>query len=580
MAVVHWVLNELTDFPKCEVCGNPVIGTNVKSCFAGYKHLFCSKKCRYIVAHKNAAETNIKRYGFASPAQNKAVGLKISKIQLAFSDEKKRAILAKREATCMTKYGTTNGGWTEEAQKKIKQHFKEKIGSESWAGSKEFKTKVRETCRGRYGSDSWFGSAEFREKIPSILMKKYGVTNTFKLPEARVRRAIAALKRLYVSLSEGSSNVIPLFSESELLDLAIKDGKSVSSSVEFPWKCPKCGVEFTSKIDWNGFHRRKFAAWCPTCFPPLAGRSKVETEFAMFIGSIDPTMEVRVNVRDVITPLELDVYVPSKKIAFEFDGLFYHSESASRHVECDYHLRKTEMCEKIGIHLIHVFENEWMKNPQKEIVQARIKAALGQNGGIAKIEAHECYLDERLGKTKLNEFLDSNHLQGHCRHRSEDAAIGLRLKLNDELISVMLFSKSRLGKKLDEWELVRFCDKMGFQVSEEAIGKMLSHFEQTYHPRSLVSYADRRWTMNNGEDTVYDKLGFKLDHATSPDYWYWKEDDTRGLCLESRQKYQKHRLSKVLEVFDPSKTEVENMLDNGYHMIYDCGGLVYSKACS
>lgn len=32
---------------------------------------------------------------------------------------------------------------------------------------------------------------------------------------------------------------------------------------------------------------------------------------------------------------------------------------------------------------------------------------------------------------------------------------------------------------------------------------------------------------------------------------------------------------KILENFDPNKTEKENMLDNNYNIIYDCGNLVY-----
>ena len=80
--------------------------------------------------------------------------------------------------------------------------------------------------------------------------------------------------------------------------------------------------------------------------------------------------------------------------------------------------------------------------------------------------------------------------------------------------------------------------------------------------------------MNNGS-TVYDKLGFKLNHVSVPNYWYWK--DSRGMTIESRMKYQKHKLSKILENFDPEKSEIQNMLLNGFHLIYDCGNLVYVK---
>lgn len=33
----------------------------------------------------------------------------------------------------------------------------------------------------------------------------------------------------------------------------------------------------------------------------------------------------------------------------------------------------------------------------------------------------------------------------------------------------------------------------------------------------------------------------------------------------------KHLLKDKLEIFDENKTEIENMLDNNFNMIYDCG---------
>jgi len=43
----------------------------------------------------------------------------------------------------------------------------------------------------------------------------------------------------------------------------------------------------------------------------------------------------------------------------------------------------------------------------------------------------------------------------------------------------------------------------------------------------------------------------------------------------SRMKFQKHKLSNILEYFDPKLTEWENMQLNGYDRIWDCGNYVY-----
>jgi len=78
---------------------------------------------------------------------------------------------------------------------------------------------------------------------------------------------------------------------------------------------------------------------------------------------------------------------------------------------------------------------------------------------------------------------------------------------------------------------------------------------------------------------LYEKLRFRLDHKSRPDYWYWNYKKS-GFMLESRIKYQKHKLKTVLEKFNPAKSEVENMKDNGFYQIFDCGNFVFKKDCA
>ncbi len=72
---------------------------------------------------------------------------------------------------------------------------------------------------------------------------------------------------------------------------------------------------------------------------------------------------------------------------------------------------------------------------------------------------------------------------------------------------------------------------------------------------------------------MYYKLGFKKISNGTPNYWYFGKEYLRL----SRLKYQKHKLSKLINNFDPNKTEVENMKNNGYNRIFDCGNLVFAK---
>ncbi|MBR4316364.1 MAG: hypothetical protein IKP65_05310 [Alphaproteobacteria bacterium] len=70
-----------------------------------------------------------------------------------------------------------------------------------------------------------------------------------------------------------------------------------------------------------------------------------------FIKSIYP-YDIIENDKTMIKPYELDIYIPEKQVAIEFDGIYWHNEENKPK---NYHLMKTELCEEKGIHLIHIF---------------------------------------------------------------------------------------------------------------------------------------------------------------------------------------------------------------------------------
>lgn len=56
---------------------------------------------------------------------------------------------------------------------------------------------------------------------------------------------------------------------------------------------------------------------------------------------------------------ELDIYIPGLRLAIDFDGCYYHSTKFKDRM---YHMRKTDFCRKVGVRMIHVFEDGWKKN--------------------------------------------------------------------------------------------------------------------------------------------------------------------------------------------------------------------------
>ena len=123
----------------------------------------------------------------------------------------------------------------------------------------------------------------------------------------------------------------------------------------------------------------------------------------------------------------------------------------------------------------------------------------------------------------------------------------------------MTFSKSRFDKKYD-FELIRYCNKLDLTTVGGA-SKLLKHFQRN-HKGSIVSYANRRYSNGN----LYRQLGFNYKSSSVPNYWY-----SSGLNLLSRYECQKHKLKNVLKNFDESLSERDNMVNNGYYRIYDCG---------
>jgi glutaredoxin/very-short-patch-repair endonuclease len=259
--------------------------------------------------------------------------------------------------------------------------------------------------------------------------------------------------------------------------------------------------------------------------------------------------------RNIIPPQELDIYIPSLKLAFECDGLYWHSEQFK---EPNYHLNKTKECEKRGIRLIHVFEHEFINHPDK--VKSRICSLLGKN---QRIYGRQCELREISFKEGFS-FFEKTHIQGGCRSSS----VNLGLFFDKELVACMSFSKTRYTKSA-QFELIRYSTKL-FTTIVGGPSKLFKAFVKSHPTASIVSYSDKRWNTGN----LYNQLGFVRTHDSSPNYFYFNQ--SKGLFqVYSRIKFQKHKLTNLLERYDPNLTEYENMKNHGYERIWDCGNSVW-----
>ena len=414
-----------------------------------------------------------------------------------------------------------------------------KYGVEFTAQSQDLDKKREITCLKKYGTKRAQSSKIVRDKIKNSNLNRYGVENFSKLNKIE-------------TLNKFKQYLIPLFNEKKF----INDKNNLKNV--YKWKCKKCGNEFKDYIH-KTMHIREipYLPRCLNCYPYLAGESKQEKELLNFIKEIykDKIIE---NDRDLIKPYELDIVIPEKKIAFEFNGSFWHSENSPGY-EGNKCLMKSNLCEEKGYKLIHIWEYDWINPLKQNILKEKIKALLGINQ--TKIYARKCIIKEITSKEK-NEFLNLHHIQGEDKSK-----IKLGLFYENELVAVMTFGKPRFKSDVD-YELIRYATKSGYQVLGGA-GKLLSYFERNYNPKSIITYADRSYSQGN----MYRKIGFEELQPSAPNYHWVKGDE-----IYTRYQCQKHKLKNILgDKFDKNLSESKNMKNNRYYKIYDCGNLVFKK---
>ena len=421
--------------------------------------------------------------------------------------------------------------------------------------SKSRSDKTKATCLERYGVENPYQSNDVKSRIKKTMLERYGKasyaqTSEYKEKMKSVDRSSAILKcqktmkeKRYQQLLDDKS-VKPLFSLEDFL------AERYYAMRVWDWECKKCGTRFKSTIDGNVYRDYRTYARCPKCLPVIKGWSQAEKDFTNFIKSFG--IDLVEHDRTAIAPYELDVYVPSKNLAFEFDGLYWHSDINK---PANYHLDKTKACAKKGIKLIHVFEDEWKY--KMEITESRIKNLFGIYDKV--VYARKCSVKETHPKD-IKEFEDETHIQGHV-----PTIVNYGLYYEGKLVALMTFGVPRYDKSI-EYELIRFSVAKGWHIPGAA-SKLFSHFIKDYKPNSVVSYCDLRWSQGN----LYKTLGFKLMKTSKPNYFYVKSDRR-----ESRQKYQKRCLPRIFgSSVDMTKTEEQIMSEHGYHKIYDCGNLVF-----
>jgi len=269
--------------------------------------------------------------------------------------------------------------------------------------------------------------------------------------------------------------------------------------------------------------------------------------------------QILYNDREILNGKELDIYIPELKFAIEYNGLFYHSFIDKSIENKNKHLNKTNLCHENGIRLLHVREDQWKyKQP---IIKSMIKNIMGYTEN--RIYARQCII-KIPSLVETQKFLNNNHIQGFV-----GSSIKYGLYYNNELLSLISFGipRNKNIKKKYSWELLRFCNKLNVVVIG-GFSKLLKFF-QTNYSGNIISYCDR--SISNGN--VYLKHNFipliPIEQIKPGYSWTNKE------FVYSRESFQKHKLKNKLKIYDNNLSEFENMINNNYRILFDCGQIPF-----
>lgn len=489
----------------------------------------------------------------------------------------KECFVKNRRKTCMEKYGVDNPKKDKNVQLKQKENIEKKWGGKHYMHDKDVREKFNKTMLKKHG-------VEWPQQSKDISSKS---SLTFSLNPNK-EFIIKSRVNAQISKSEGEKSKIlekKLFVLEGVSEVFESNGKSSQYYTEEMFKkqvdlyksniiqkiievlpndinyidktsdskillsCDKCTNSF--KINQQLLKNRieRNSEICLICNPIFPENNQSINEVFSFVeGKYNGNISL--NETSVIPGLNIDIYIEELKIGIKFNSLGkYLDEYKSR----AFHLNQTKICTDKGIHLIHIWEDDWIY--KQEIVKSIISNKIGNSD---KIYARKCEVKEVIDNKLIKDFLVKNHIQGFVGSK-----VKIGLFYNDELVSMMNFGSLRtsLGQKNIEgsYELLRFCNKLNLSVVGGA-SKIFKFFLETFKPIEITSYSDN--SRNIGD--MYYHLGFKLIHNSDPNY-YWVIDGIRY----HRFNFRKDKL--IREGADPNKTEIQIMTERGSFRVFDSG---------
>lgn len=290
---------------------------------------------------------------------------------------------------------------------------------------------------------------------------------------------------------------------------------------------------------------------CKKC--KIHGTSKGEQELSAFIESLG--FHVVQNDRTVIAPKELDCYVPDMKTAFEYNGLYWHSEDKGKD-RC-YHHDKIQSCAEHGVRLVMVWEDDW--RDRNGIMKEHIKEVLHVSN-LSRVSARQCTVSE-ISSSQARSFLESYHIQGFAA-----ASLYLGLHAPDHSLCAVM----SLMRTYDDgvYILSRYATSC---IVRGGHSKMLKAFIMKYHPSKMVTFADSSFS----DGGLYESTGWVDDGDIKPDYSYVDIRDEHPVRHHKFNYRLKRFRNDDMLYYQEGLSERQLADINGLLRVWDCGKTRY-----
>ena len=530
---------------KCKVCGQY---TKYINSTKGYSTYCSSKCCNSDQDKKNKTKlNNLAKYGVENISQLESVK-------------------EKKKQTSMNNWGVENPILSERVQKKVKKSMMDRYGVEYPSQSPEIQLKYQNTMMVKYGVLHPSQLESVKEKKKQTSMNNWGVEHPSQSDEIKEKKkqtsmdnwgtSTPMMNKIIKDKVKNSFNKTYMSKHPDIKNILEINGERIYVCCCTDTSCNSC-QEKQYRINHSLYHSRngQNIEKC-TIKNPIDHKSK-DTSIELFVHDILDNYNIPyiTNTR-VINNQELDIFIPSKNIGIECNGIYWHSDKIKMP---RYHYNKYMNHIKNGIEMITIWE-DWIKT-KPEIIKSII---------LSKLDLYDKQIsDENLNVNELSrnvcdKFLEQNHVMGKVK-----SSVRLGLYMGQELVSVMCFRKINQYRKSNEniyhndveWELVRFCNLLNTRI-DISHSKLLNYFIENYNPEKIVVFSPH----DISDKKIYEDSGFVKQYDIMGTYWYV---DERSQTRHHRYEFRKSKL--VKDGYDPNLSEFEIMNNLPYMRIYDSG---------